>query len=192
MKTFPNPDSPWYPRFEKAALFLGTCAYSSSLPPKLAVYAKQTAWGQKYIKDYWSGSGLAGSVVGLLTYLLLPKFIAANFISIIVGTLFAVYVSHHAERIMGNHDDSRIVIDEWIGCWVAMVGVPPLWGLRQALGFEVITAFILFRVFDVYKGPWGRRLQNLPGGWGVVMDDVVAGLIANICARVVIMIVGVL
>jgi phosphatidylglycerophosphatase A len=116
----------------------------------------------------------------------LPSKIATSLIAIGIGILFAVVIAHVAERIYSVKDDSRIVIDEWIGTWIAA------WGLEHHFGFAVMAAFILFRVFDVYKGPWGNRLQYLPGGWGVVMDDVLAGFIANFFARIVVVIVGVL
>ena len=186
MKNPFSPLSPWPARLEKAAVFLATGFYSSSLPPKLAVRAKATEWGRKYLKESWTGSGLSGAVLGIITYLLLPYRIAFSLVAIALGIFFAVFVAHHAERVLGIHDDPRIVIDEWIGAWISA------WGLRHHFGFEMVVAFILFRVFDVYKGPWGKRLQQLPGGWGVVLDDVAAGLIANFFARIVIVFAGVL
>ena len=68
-----------------------------------------------------------------------------------------------------GHDPSKVVVDEMVGLWIAMLGVPFSW-LNLAL------AFVLFRGFDIWK-PFGiRRLERLPGGWGVMMDDVVAGI----------------
>ena len=117
----------------------------------------------------WSGCGLVGSALGILTYLLLPLSLATSWWMLAGGILFAVVVSHRAEKVLGVHDDTRIVIDEWIGAWIAAVGVPHAWGL------PIVAAFLLFRVFDVVKGPFGL-LQRLPGGWGVTMDDVGAGI----------------
>ncbi len=118
-----------------------------------------------------SGCGLVGSVLGILTYVALPSFLARSPWMLLGGIVFSVIVSGHAEKVMGVHDDTRIVIDEWIGAWIAALGVAQhsFWGL--------LLAFVLFRIFDVIKWPF-RRLQNLPGGWGVTMDDVAAGLIA--------------
>jgi phosphatidylglycerophosphatase A len=171
---------------------LATGFYSSLIPPKVWEWLKGQASFQRYSHIALTGSGLAGSFLGLVTYLVLPRFLAVNFFVILVAVLLSVWIGDRAEKLLAKHDDSRIVIDEWIGCWIAMVGIPPLIGFPQRVGFEVVSAFVLFRIFDVWKGPWGKRLQNLRGGWGVVMDDVAAGLVANFCARILIMIAGVL
>ncbi len=77
---------------------------------------------------------------------------------------------------MLTYDDPRIVIDEVAGVWLACAGLP-----RTAL--PMILGFVLFRVFDVWKGPWGRTAARLPGGFGIVADDLAAGVIANLGAR---------
>ncbi len=68
-----------------------------------------------------------------------------------------------------GHDPSKIVVDEMVGVWIAMLGVP----------FSLVNlalAFVLFRVFDIWK-PFGiRKMERLGGGWGVMMDDVLAGV----------------
>ena len=68
-----------------------------------------------------------------------------------------------------GHDPSRIVADEMIGLWIAMIAVPFSW-LNLAL------AFGLFRLFDIWKPMGIRRMEKFPGGWGVMLDDVLAGL----------------
>ncbi len=171
---------------DKVVVFLATGLYSSFLPPKLAVWAKKKPWGQKYFKESWTGSGIAGSILGIATYLLLPRAIATSLLALAAAMLLSVVVAHRAEKILWTHDDPRIVIDEWLGAWIAAAG------LEHRFGFSIVVAFILFRIFDVFKGPWGARLQKLPGGWGVVMDDVAAGLIANFFARIIVVVVGVL
>ncbi|MEE2959982.1 MAG: phosphatidylglycerophosphatase A [Myxococcota bacterium] len=91
----------------------------------------------------------------------------------VVSTLFAVWISHRADEIYGSHDCGKIVIDEVVGCMVAAVGIP--WEWRW-----VLATFILFRVLDILKPPpirWFDR--NLDGGLGVVLDDIVAGVIAS-------------
>ena len=183
-----NAINPPFPRTnpEKLAVFLATGGYFSLLPPRIADWIRAQEWGRGRIREGWTGSGISGAILGLVTYLILPPALATNILVILAGVLLSVWVSHNAERVLRTHDDPRIVIDEWIGCWIAMAG------LRQGFGFEVLSAFVLFRIFDVFKGPWGARLQGLPGGWGVVMDDVAAGLIANFLARIIIIFVGVL
>ncbi len=151
---------------DRAAVFFATCAYTSLIP--LAVL-RRLPWKLSTAK--WSGCGLMGSICGTATYLLLPAYWARSPWAFLVGTVFAVGISGRAEIVLGQHDDSRIVIDEWIGAWIAAVTAP------HAFGLAVVVSFVLFRIFDVIKGPLGP-LQRLPGGWGVVMDDVGAGLLA--------------
>ncbi|MBD3163114.1 MAG: phosphatidylglycerophosphatase A [Candidatus Latescibacteria bacterium] len=79
------------------------------------------------------------------------------------------------ERIYG-HDDGRIVIDEVAGLLVAVAGFPRLLGIA-------IAAFVLFRLFDILKPPPVYQLQALPGGFGVMADDLAAGIYANLLLR---------
>ena len=91
-----------------------------------------------------------------------------------VLTLLAVYTAGEAERIFDKKDSPRIVIDEIVGLlWALFLVGPTL--------YRIAAAFILFRLFDVVKPPPARWCQDkLPGGWGVVMDDVAAGIWANV------------
>ena len=68
-----------------------------------------------------------------------------------------------------GHDPSRIVVDEMVGVWIAMLGVP-------FSGANLALAFLLFRVFDIWKPLGIRRMERMQGGWGVMMDDVLAGV----------------
>lgn len=87
-----------------------------------------------------------------------------------LATGLAVGVAGEAEKTLG-HDAPPIVIDEVIGQSVALFFTP-----RDPFAF--LAAFVLFRIFDVWKPLGVNRLQSLPGGWGVVADDVAAGLLA--------------
>ena len=87
----------------------------------------------------------------------------------VVGTWAAGTVA----RCLHLSDPPIVVIDEFLGMWVALAGWPrslPLVGV----------AFLLFRAFDVVKPPPLRRLERLPGGWGIMADDVAAGLLARL------------
>jgi phosphatidylglycerophosphatase A len=66
-------------------------------------------------------------------------------------------------------DPSRIVVDEMVGVWVAMLGVPVSW-------INLALAFTLFRLFDIWKPLGIRKMEQFGGGWGVMMDDVLAGV----------------
>ncbi|MEK7705154.1 MAG: phosphatidylglycerophosphatase A [Myxococcota bacterium] len=106
---------------------------------------------------WWAASGLSLTGFVLVT---------------VVVTVAAVVVSELAERIYGSHDVQRIVIDEVAGMLVTVIGVPFRWP-------EVLAAFALFRLLDATKPPpirWFDR--HVKGGFGVVLDDVVAGAIA--------------
>jgi phosphatidylglycerophosphatase A len=72
-----------------------------------------------------------------------------------------------------GHDPAKVVVDEVIGVWIAMLGVP-----FSLLNLAV--AFVLFRIFDIWKPLGIRQMERLPGGWGVMMDDVLAGIYSMI------------
>ena len=81
------------------------------------------------------------------------------------------------ERESGRHDPSFVVIDEVAGQMLALVAAPLRWK-------SLIAGFILFRVFDIVKPPPVRRLEELPAGAGIMLDDVGAGLYALIVVQV--------
>lgn len=100
---------------------------------------------------------------------------------LLVGVMSAagIYICGRAGRLLGVEDHGSIVWDEICGAAIAMLTVPPSWGWW-------VAAFLLFRVFDIVK-PWpvGWLDQNLPGGYGVMMDDLAAGAMAGISLIVV-------
>ena len=119
--------------------------------------------------------GTAGTFVGILIYLALSRLSWTFYLVIVVIiTCLACYVSHEAERIFAEKDPACIVIDEIIGFQWSMFLITPT-------VLHVFAGFILFRFFDILKiFPAGYFQRNLPGGWGIVMDDVVAGMYSNI------------
>lgn len=90
----------------------------------------------------------------------------------------SVWSATEAEKIYG-HDSKKIVSDEWIGMFLSLLFVP-----YSLLNYTI--AFVAFRLFDVIKIPPAAQAERLPRGWGVTMDDVVAGVQANIAAQIVI------
>jgi phosphatidylglycerophosphatase A len=163
------------------SLFLGTCFFSSFIPVTMLQFMPEGRLRHYLSEHKKTGAGFIGSVAGLVTYFVLPISLANSIWLLILGFALSIWAAGRAETLFGVKDDTRIIIDEWIGMWVAA------WGLAPHMGFGIILAFVLFRFFDVVKGPWGKALQKLRGGWGVVMDDVVAGIIANVCMRLVMM-----
>ncbi len=118
--------------------------------------------------------GTAGTLVGVLICLICyPMPWAFRLLFVIAISVLSIYVAGQAETLYGKADDQRIVIDEIAGFQVAMLPV-------AITGLHLCLAFVLFRIFDIWKPfPLGR-LQNLPGGWGVVADDIGAGIYAGL------------
>ncbi len=97
------------------------------------------------------------------------------FIALFIG--FAIWISTKAERIFRKKDSSLIVIDEMAGFLVTLFLLP--WSVKT-----VVIGFLAFRLMDILKPFPIRRLESgLPGGWGVVGDDVLAGIYANFLTR---------
>jgi len=115
-----------------------------------------------------------GTLAGIPLYLALSSLPWPLYlVSVSVLTLLAVYASGEAERIFDEKDSPRIVIDEIVGILWSLALVSPTVG-------RIVLAFFLFRIFDILKPPPAHWCQDrLPGGWGVVMDDVVAGIWTN-------------
>ena len=112
----------------------------------------------------------SGAVVALVGYFLPAPSLPIAIALILAGGILAVWICGEAEKELG-HDAHPIVIDEVIGQSLALLFVP-----HTLVAFA--AAFVLFRVFDVWKPLGAREIQRLPGGWGVVADDVIAGLTA--------------
>jgi phosphatidylglycerophosphatase A len=105
----------------------------------------------------------------------LPVFLAAT----LAVTLLALVVCGPAEEVLG-HDAHPIVLDEVAGMMVTMCGVPAIGHAHVSFALTLLAGFLLFRVFDIWK-PWpADRAQALPGALGIVTDDLVAGVYANI------------
>jgi phosphatidylglycerophosphatase A len=120
--------------------------------------------------------GTAGAALGALLFWPLAALPLPLYAATALGTIgLAVWAADQAERHWGGKDDGRIVIDEVAGQLVTLLPLLPL-GRAHSLAW-VVTGFVAFRVFDVWKpGPARWLEENLPGGAGVVMDDVMAGI----------------
>jgi phosphatidylglycerophosphatase A len=92
--------------------------------------------------------------------------------SIIIITVIGVLACTRVEAEWGK-DPSRVVIDEVAGVLVSLISRPA--GLR-----EVLAAFLLFRFFDIVKPPPVNKLETLPGGLGIMADDIAAGILSAI------------
>jgi len=124
-------------------------------------------------------SGTFGTLVGMpLCYFLSRLGPLEGMLFIVVFAGSAVWISGEAESVFKKKDSGLIVIDEMAGFLVTLFLIP--WTAKS-----VVSGFFLFRLMDIAKPFPIRRLEaKLPGGWGVVGDDVLAGIYANIALRV--------
>ena len=133
-----------------------------------------TAFGSGYSPF---APGTAGSAVGLLLFLPLaevgwPVQLAATAALTVIGALAAGRVA----RLVGLEDPGLVVVDEVAGQWITFLALP-------FTPVIALAGFLLFRVMDIVK-PWpARDLEHLPGGWGIMADDVAAGIYAHLALR---------
>jgi phosphatidylglycerophosphatase A len=92
-------------------------------------------------------------------------------------------ITYFAGRSRKPGDPGQVVLDEWAGQWVALIALP-MATPTQAMAVLAVQ-FFLFRLFDVLKPPPARQLEKLHGGWGIALDDVAAGIYANLIGQVV-------
>jgi phosphatidylglycerophosphatase A len=147
-------------------------------------------------------SGTFGTIVGIAFYLLpgvssplwLGLLIVGGFF---VGVRTSASVARHTGHQLsasaakakelfqnGAHetaDPSIVVIDEIVGVWIA------LWMLPYS-PVVIALAFVAFRAFDIVKPPPARQLERIPDGWGIMLDDVAAGVYANLAVRAILLV----
>ena len=155
---------------------------------------------------YWLGIGLGsglpkrapgtwGTLGGLV--IALPM-MALGFVPFLIITvlacIFGVYICGHTSKLMGVHDDPHIVWDEWVGMWIALLPLVYIefpqkilqsWNdsffisLFSSLLFFLFVAFSIFRFFDIMKPfPISWLDKRVSGGFGIMIDDIIAGIIA--------------
>lgn len=130
-----------------------------------------------YCGYFPKGPGTAGSIGALIVAY--PIAAAANWNPLVfaavaaLGLPAAIWAADRMARDTGLKDPQTVVVDEVIGQWIALAGCPALdhWSCWLA-------AFLLFRAFDILKPPPVRALERIPGGAGIVLDDVGAGIYA--------------
>lgn len=121
--------------------------------------------------------GTAGSVVGVAAILAirqmpLPRATAIGLIAaVVLAILFlGVWSAGEAEKFFGRTDPGQVVIDEVVGQMLTLMLVP------QATWKWLLGGFVLFRVLDIIKPIPARQAERIPRGWGIMLDDVIAGL----------------
>lgn len=134
----------------------------------------------RYFIGYGFGTGLLpkmpgtwGTLMAIPIYLVLAKFnLLAYLLMLLLIGIYAVSVSEALSKEIGLHDDPGMNIDEIVGYLITMMAGPMTW-------WGVILGFAYFRLFDIWK-PWpiGWVDQKVKGGFGMILDDVIAGLAA--------------
>lgn len=130
--------------------------------------------------------GTAGTVAALpVWWLLLDGMPLLPYICVLIaGLAFGVVICERTSEHLGVHDHGGIVWDEWIGMWLTLLLVPEGW-------LWVVYAFVLFRVFDILK-PWPINWldKRVKGGFGIMIDDVLAGVMAWVVLQLTAWLVG--
>ncbi len=149
----------------------------------VSAWALATFFGAGYLKP---GPGTYGSVAAAVLWLLGGwllhhdgyRLTIATTVAIACVTFAGIPAATRVAREAGQKDPGFVVVDEVAGQWVALLFVPPLWT-------NALVAVLLFRFFDILKPPPIRRFEALPEGWGIMADDLVAGLFALAATQLV-------
>ena len=131
-----------------------------------------------YSGNFPKAPGTAGSLLAVLLGVSISRFISMETLVLltILVTMIALKQINTFEANGGEHDDSRIVVDEVIGIWIALI-------LSSTTWIQIILSFVFFRLFDIWKPSLiGKIDRNVKGGWGVMGDDMLAGVVAGICS----------
>ncbi len=122
--------------------------------------------------------GAPGTYGSLFALLLISQFnILTKNISVIAFIIIGLLSSTLMEKHTGKKDDQRIVIDEFVGMLITFYFIEPNFTY-------LIVGFILFRLYDIYKPYPIKKIQNLPSGWGIMLDDILAGVYARIVLHI--------
>lgn len=122
--------------------------------------------------------GTAGTVLAVPIYLLMAKLPLAIYLAVVIFSfLIGVYLCEKSSKALGVHDHKGIVWDEFVGYWITMIAAPTGW-------HWVLLGFVFFRFFDMVK-PWPISIadKKIHGGFGIMFDDVLAGLAALACVQ---------
>ena len=122
--------------------------------------------------------GTCGTVVAMGLYLAALQFLPlwAYAVFLVAAFGLGVWACDRAERLTALHDPGMLVVDEWVGYWLALL---PAMAQGHTGWRPALAGFVLFRLFDILK-PWPASVadRRLPGGFGTMADDVLAGAYA--------------
>ena len=126
-------------------------------------------------------SGTVGSAAALAIYWVLPFMANGTVLALMAFMLLFIGVPA-AQRLEDHYgkDPSEVVVDEAAGMWIALAFLPKIW-------YVALAAFFLFRMFDIVKPQPARYFDRMKGGGGIMMDDIVAGVYANLAMQAVLL-----
>ncbi len=128
--------------------------------------------------------GTVGTLAAIPPYILLMQLGWVGYgIAVLIAALLGIYLCASAAKTLGVHDHSGIVWDEFVGFWITMFLIPFEWEW-------IFIGFIFFRFFDMVK-PWPISLldKHVHGGFGIMIDDIAAGVAAALCLHGVVALV---
>jgi phosphatidylglycerophosphatase A len=128
-------------------------------------------------------SGTVSSFVALLIYFI-PGF-EQLYVIIPVSILFLLYgipLGSKFEKVYGK-DPAQCTIDEFVGMWISLIALP------KTIGISIVT-FLVWRIFDIIKPPPARKLEQIKGGFGIMIDDVSSAIYTLIIMHVVVYFIG--
>ena len=132
-----------------------------------------------YVGYFPIAPGTAGSIAALALYALVRWLgtPAAELVTIVAVAGVGVWAAHRTERALNLKDPGAVVIDEVLGMLMTLAFMP------LSIG-GIVAGFVLFRIFDVIKPFPAGRLEHLPGGFGIMADDAMAGVYGQIVMRI--------
>lgn len=136
------------------------------------------------ILSIWFGIGLLPGIPGTLgTAGAIPLYLLGDFLGpkyqlffLLIIIIGAIWASHRTQSILGKVDPGEIVIDEVAGFLITIILIPFTWR-------NLIAGFFLFRFFDILKPFPIKKIEKIKGGFGVVLDDLLAGVYAHLSLR---------
>ncbi len=127
-------------------------------------------------------SGTFGTVVAIIPFFFVLRYLSTTqyLVMLVITSLFGIFLCHKTAKDLGLHDHSGIVWDEFVGFWVTMFLAPKSW-------LYIILGFILYRFFDILK-PWPISWldKHVNGGFGIMIDDIFAGVVAFVVIQLLI------
>ncbi len=122
--------------------------------------------------------GTMGTLAAIpIWYLFADWSMPAYLALLVVATLIGIWLCGKTSRDLGVHDHGGIVWDEFVGLWITFIALPSGWGW-------ILLGFVLFRAFDIIK-PWPINWvdKRVSGGWGIMLDDLIAGFMALVIVQ---------